>query len=54
LDGLEVASRRSWDNAWLDIKTDERSVTLLQLPDETAVPFNLNVQLVIELYALSA
>jgi small subunit ribosomal protein S4 len=54
LDGLEVASRRTWENAWLDIQTDARSVSLLQLPDETAVPFNLTVQLVIELYALSA
>jgi len=54
LDGLEVASRRTWENAWLEINTDERSVKLTQLPDETAVPFNLNVQLVIELYALSA
>jgi small subunit ribosomal protein S4 len=54
VDGLEVATRRSWENAWLDINAEQRSVKLSQLPDDTAVPFNLNVQLVIELYALSA
>jgi small subunit ribosomal protein S4 len=54
VDGLELAQRRSWENTWLEINQDARNVKLLQLPDETAVPFSLNVQLVIELYALSA
>jgi small subunit ribosomal protein S4 len=54
VDGLEIAGRRSWENAWLDVNAEARSVKLSHLPDETAIPFNLNVQLVIELYALSA
>jgi len=55
LDGLELATHRAWENnTWLEIDSDARSVKLTHLPDESAVPFNLNVQLVIELYALSA
>ncbi|MEY4580240.1 MAG: ribosomal protein, partial [Pseudomonadota bacterium] len=49
VDGLEIAGRRSWENAWLDVNAEARSVKLSHLPDETAIPFNLNVQLVIEL-----
>jgi small subunit ribosomal protein S4 len=54
LDGLTLSERRSWENGWLQIDRDARSVKLSHLPDDTAVPFTLNVQLVIELYALSA
>lgn len=54
LDGLTVSERRAWENGWLTIDRDARSVKIAQLPDDTAVPFTLNVQLVIELYALSA
>ena len=52
--GVELSDRRSWENDWLDINKDGRSVKLRRLPDETAPQFNINVQLVIELYALSA
>ena len=41
-------------NGWLQIDREARSVKLSHLPDDTAVPFTLNVQLVIEFYALSA
>jgi len=54
VDGLTLSERRTWENGWLQIDRDARSVKLSQLPDDTAVPFTLNVQLVIELYALSA
>ena len=54
LDGLELSGRRTWENGWLQIDRDARAVALSQLPDETAVPFAINVQLVIEFYALSA
>jgi len=52
--GLEIATRRSWEDTWLDVNKDARQVKLLRLPDETATPFTVNVQLVIEFYALSA
>jgi small subunit ribosomal protein S4 len=52
--GVELSDRRSWENDWLDINKEGRSVKLRRLPDETAPQFNINVQLVIELYALSA
>jgi len=52
--GLELSSRRSWENDWLDINAEARTVKITRLPDETAPLFKVNVQLVIELYALSA
>jgi small subunit ribosomal protein S4 len=52
--GLEIATRRSWEDTWLDVNKDARQVKLVRLPDETATPFSVNVQLVIEFYALSA
>jgi small subunit ribosomal protein S4 len=54
VDGIAHAERRLWQNAWLEIDHEARSVKILQLPDETAVPFQLEVHLVVELYALSA
>jgi small subunit ribosomal protein S4 len=54
MQGLELSSRRTWENDWLDINTDARTVKITRLPDETAPLFKVNVQLVIELYALSA
>ncbi len=54
LDGLELGEKRGWDNAWLEINREARTVKATQLPDEQAVPFDFNVQLVVELYALSA
>lgn len=52
--GLEIASRRNWENDWLDVNADGRLVKIRRLPDETSPLFKVNVQLVIELYALSA
>jgi small subunit ribosomal protein S4 len=48
---LAVDSRRNLDAPWLEISKDERKVTMRQIPDETAVPFPVDVQLVIEFYA---
>ena len=39
---------------WLDINVEERKVSLPHVPDESAVPFPLDVQLVIEFYAQNA
>lgn len=52
--GIELSERRSHDNQWLTIDREARSAMVAHLPDETALEFKLNVQLVIELYALSA
>jgi small subunit ribosomal protein S4 len=54
LKGIEIAERRSQEKHWLDIDRAARSAKVSQLPDETALEFKLNVQLDIELYALSA
>jgi small subunit ribosomal protein S4 len=52
--GVELSTTRRWENDWLDINHDARTVKLTRLPDETSPLFKVNVQLVIELYALSA
>ena len=52
--GVELSTTRRWENDWLDINQDARTVKLTRLPDETSPLFKVNVQLVIELYALSA
>jgi small subunit ribosomal protein S4 len=52
--GIALSDKRTWDNSWLDVNKDERSVRLTALPPEEAVPFSVDVQLVIEFYALSA
>jgi small subunit ribosomal protein S4 len=52
--GLALAEQRRWDTSWLDINIEERKVLLTRLPDESAVPFQVDAQLVIELYAMSA
>jgi small subunit ribosomal protein S4 len=52
--GVELATQRRWENDWLEIHQDARTVKITRLPDETAPLFKVNVQLVIELYALSA
>jgi small subunit ribosomal protein S4 len=54
LKGVELWERRSFENQWLAVDKDTRSAKVAHLPDETALEFKLNVQLVIELYALSA
>jgi small subunit ribosomal protein S4 len=52
--GVEVGERRTWENPWLNVNRAERSATITHLPDDGALEFKLNVQLVIEFYALSA
>ena len=52
--GLALAEQRRWDNSWLAVDVEQRKVALTRLPDETAVPFQVDAQLVIELYAMSA
>jgi small subunit ribosomal protein S4 len=52
--GVELATTRRWENEWLEINHDARTVKITRLPDETAPLYKVNVQLVIELYALSA
>lgn len=49
--GLALAEQRRWDNSWLQIDAEARSCTITQLPDDTAIPFPVDVQLVIEFYA---
>jgi small subunit ribosomal protein S4 len=53
LDAIKVAldTRQNFDAPWLAVNKDERKASLQQLPDETAVPFPVDVQLVIEFYA---
>jgi small subunit ribosomal protein S4 len=52
--GLALAGQRRWESAWLTVDVEHRKVSLARLPDETAVPFPVDAQLVIELYAMSA
>jgi small subunit ribosomal protein S4 len=52
--GLEVSERRSWENGWLNIDRDGRSAQMSALPEAEAAPFRVDVQLVVEYYALSA
>jgi small subunit ribosomal protein S4 len=53
LSAVQVAIDRhhNLDAPWLEISKEERKVTMRQVPDETAVPFPVDVQLVIEFYA---
>ncbi|HEX6243994.1 MAG TPA: 30S ribosomal protein S4 [Polyangiales bacterium] len=52
--GLELAAQRRWDTGWLTVDAEQRKATITRLPDETSVPFQVDAQLVIELYAMSA
>ena len=52
--GLALAEQRRWDTSWLTVNVEERSAVMARLPDEHAVPFAVDAQLVIELYAMSA
>jgi small subunit ribosomal protein S4 len=52
--GLALADTRRWDNNWLSVDRDKRTAKVTQLPDETAVLFSMDVQLVIELYAMGS
>jgi small subunit ribosomal protein S4 len=44
-------AKRGWDTNWLTLDKEQRSVAVTGLPDEGAVLFPLEVQLVIEFYA---
>jgi hypothetical protein len=46
-----LEAKRGWDTAWLALDKEQRSVRMQALPDEGAVLFPLDVQLVIEFYA---
>ncbi|MFT3925673.1 MAG: 30S ribosomal protein S4 [Myxococcales bacterium] len=46
-----LEAKRGWDTSWLTPNKEERSVIVNALPDESAVLFPLEVQLVIEFYA---
>jgi small subunit ribosomal protein S4 len=50
--GLALAQQRGWSSPWLETDTEKRSFKLVGVPDESAVPFPLDMQLIIELYAL--
>jgi small subunit ribosomal protein S4 len=52
--GVELWDRRTLENNWLSVDRAARTAKVSHLPDETALEFKLNVQLVIEFYALSA
>jgi small subunit ribosomal protein S4 len=53
--GMEISTRRAWENSgWLNVDRDALSATIAALPDEAATPFRIDVQLVVEFYALSA
>ena len=52
--GLALAEQRRWDNTWLEVNKELRQVKPTRLPDESAVLFPVDVQLVIELYAIGA
>ena len=52
--GIALSETRRWDTAWLTVDAGTRAIKVTGIPDETAVPFPLDVQLIIELYALNA
>jgi small subunit ribosomal protein S4 len=52
--GVALAEQRRWDSAWMTVDTAARKAEIKGVPDETSVPFPIDVQLVIELYALNA
>ena len=52
--GVALAEQRRWDTPWMTVDLEKRSLQVSGTPDESAVPFPIDVQLVIELYALNA
>lgn len=52
--GIALAEQRRWDSAWLNVDAAARKAEIKGTPDESSVPFPIDVQLVIELYALNA
>jgi small subunit ribosomal protein S4 len=54
IDGLALAEQRHWDTPYLTVDRASFSVRLVGMPDESAVPFAIDLQLVIELYALAS
>ncbi|HEX5656054.1 MAG TPA: 30S ribosomal protein S4 [Polyangiales bacterium] len=49
--GIALSEQRRWDSSWLNVDAAKFTVTVTGVPDETAIPFPADVQLVIELYA---
>lgn len=47
--GAAVAD--TFQTPWLNVERDARRATVTSLPDETSVPFDLRVQLVVEFYS---
>ena len=52
--GLALADQRRWETSWLEVDAGQRKAVVTRVPDETSVPFQVDAQLVIELYAMSA
>ncbi len=50
---LSLEANRIWETPWLKIDKELRRAEVVGLPDETSVLFPLEVQLVIEFYALN-
>lgn len=46
-----LAAPLPFPTPWLTVNADERSAKLTQLPEDDAIPFALNMQLVIEYYS---
>lgn len=46
-----LATPLPFPTPWLDVNAEERSAKLTQLPEDDAIPFALNMQLVIEYYS---
>jgi ribosomal protein S4 len=46
-----LEAKRGWDTRWLTVDKEQRTATVNALPDEGAVLFPFEVQLVIEFYA---
>ncbi|MET0283736.1 MAG: 30S ribosomal protein S4 [Polyangiales bacterium] len=49
--GIALAEQRRWDSPWLTVDAAKFTANITGIPDETAIPFPVDVQLVIELYA---
>lgn len=47
---IAVETVPPFETSWLDVNKDERTATVKTLPDETAVLFPLQIQLVVEFY----
>lgn len=48
---VALATPLPFPTPWLEVNAEERSAKLTQLPEDDAIPFALNMQLVIEYYS---